>query len=96
MFAVTVTVEINPAHIETFKSAIVQNAQTSLSHEDGCRQFDVCSDPNHPSVVFLYELYTDEAAFKVHMESPHYASFQETIEGMVIDKSVRVFSEVHQ
>jgi len=96
MFAVAVTFKINPTQISAFKTAILQNAQASLSQEAGCRQFDVCMDPARPNDVFLYELYDDERAFKAHMASAHYAAFQTIIEGMVKGKEVNVFSEVHQ
>ncbi len=96
MFAVAVTFKIDPARMAAFKVAMLQNAKTSLADEAGCQQFDVCMDAERPSEVFLYEIYDDEAAFKTHTASAHYASFQATIEGMVIGKDAHLFSEVHQ
>ena len=70
--------------------------KTSLATEPGCQQFDVCMNSERPAEVFLYEIYDDEAAFKAHTASSHYAEFQSTIDGMVTGKDVRFFNEVHQ
>lgn len=43
------------------------NAVTSRLQEEDCHQFDVCTDPDHPFEVFLYEFYTDKAAFDHNM-----------------------------
>lgn len=96
MFALAVTFEIDPAQLSAFKVAMLQNAKTSLAEESGCQQFDVCMDAERPAEVFLYEVYDDEAAFKAHTASSHYAEFQSTIDGMVTGKDVRFFNEVHQ
>ncbi|RLJ58853.1 quinol monooxygenase YgiN [Litoreibacter meonggei] len=96
MFALAVTFEIDPAQLDAFKVAMLENANTSLKDEPGCRQFDVCMDTARPTEVFLYEVYDDEAAFKAHTASAHYAAFQSAIDGMVTGKDVRFFNEVHQ
>ena len=51
---------------------MMEQAANSLAQEDGCHVFDVCTAG---TTVFLYELYTDKAAFDAHMQTPHYASF---------------------
>lgn len=96
MFVVAVTFHADPARFEAFKAAMILNAKTSLAKEDGCKQFDVCTDPVRPAEVFLYEVYDDEAAFNIHTSSAHYAEFQSNIDGMVTGKDVRFFNEVHQ
>ncbi|TDT77415.1 quinol monooxygenase YgiN [Litoreibacter halocynthiae] len=96
MFALAVTFDIVPADLDAFKAAMLINAKASLSTEPGCRQFDVCMDPERPTEIFLYEIYDDEAAFEAHTKTTHYATLQSTTEGMVKDKNVRFFKEVHQ
>ena len=34
--------------------------------------YQVHRDPTDPSVFFMYEQYTDEAAFQAHVASPHF------------------------
>ena len=96
MFAVTVTFDIAPGQMPRFLPRMQMNAATSLREEEGCHQFDVCTDPDRPDQLFLYELYTDQAAFKAHLASDHYKAFDAEVADLVIAKDVRLFSEVRQ
>ena len=62
-FAVVVTFQIEPARYVEFMPLMLSNAQASLTQEPGCLQFDVATDPARPNEVFLYEIYSDRAAF---------------------------------
>lgn len=70
------------------------NARTSLKDEPGCHQFDVCTDPERPNEVFLYELYADRAAFEAHLASAHFADFDSKTSMLIADKDVRTFAKV--
>ena len=72
MLALLVEFRIKPAHIDAFEAAIRANAQASVELEPGCKQFDVCRDPDDPALFFLYELYDDDAAIQAHLQSPHF------------------------
>ncbi len=96
MFAVTVTFTIPLEKMHDFLPLMLANAQSSLQDEPGCHQFDVCTDPDQPGQVFLYELYTDEAAFETHQTMPHYGAFGEAAGSMIEDKVVKTFSQVAQ
>jgi quinol monooxygenase YgiN len=96
MYAVTVTFTIKPGQMESFLRPMRANASESLRQERGCHQFDICLDPSVPDQVFLYELYTDRAAFDVHCTMAHFEAFNATTEDMVAAKSVQCFEEVLQ
>lgn len=90
MYAVVVHLEIDADRAEPFMELMRANADASLRDEPGCLRFDICSDRSRPGDVFLYELYTDAAAFAAHQEMPHYAAFNEAagdmIEGKIVDQ----------
>ncbi|PTX55507.1 quinol monooxygenase YgiN [Litoreibacter ponti] len=94
MYAVVVTFQIAPDAVAAFLPLMMQNARSSRANEPGCQQFDVCTDPERAGEVFLYEIYDDRAAFEAHTASAHYAQFQKDIDGMVLSKDVRFFSQV--
>jgi autoinducer 2-degrading protein len=94
MFTVVVEFHIYPAHVQDFKEAIVQNARQSVDSEDGCHQFDVCCNPTDSSQFFLYELYDDEAAFKIHLQSAHFRAMNATTAPWVLKKFVKTFVRV--
>ena len=74
MYAVCVSFRIQPGRVGHFMALIKDNATKSLEMEDGCRRFDVCTDPNRPDEVFLYELYDSPDAFALHKASDHFAA----------------------
>lgn len=94
MYAVVVTFEIKEGRFGAFMDAVLQNAQTSRADEPGCRRFVVCTDPDHPTEVFLYELYTDRAAFEAHLASEHFVAFNAHVAEMIASKDVRTYAEV--
>ncbi|MEV8467261.1 putative quinol monooxygenase [Fluviibacterium sp. DFM31] len=94
MYAVTVTFTIAAGRMPEFLPQMVANAQTSLNNEQGCQLFDVCTDPDLPDTVFLYELYDDRAAFDAHLHSAHFKAFDAAVAEMIAVKQVRCFAEV--
>ncbi|MEM8592821.1 MAG: putative quinol monooxygenase [Pseudomonadota bacterium] len=94
MFAVVVTLRIAREEMSAFLPAIRLNASKSLANEPGCHRFDVCTDPERQSEVFLYELYENEAAFQAHLATDHFKHFDAQTAEMVLEKDVRTFAEV--
>lgn len=88
-FAVVVDFEIHSDRVDEFRTAMLQQAKNSLELEKGCQQFDVFTDAQLPTTFVLYELYDDEAAFELHLESDHFASFAAHVEPMVINRIIR-------
>ncbi|GKX36152.1 MAG: hypothetical protein MnENMB40S_37700 [Rhizobiaceae bacterium MnEN-MB40S] len=96
MFAVVVTFKIKAGRINQFMPLMLENARASLRNEPGCHQFDVCTDEAQPDSVFLYELYSNLAAFEAHQRMPHYQQFGTDGGPMIEAKDVRTFATVHQ
>ena len=94
MFAVTVTFEVKPGHEAEFLARVKRQAAESLAREPGCHQFDVCRPAARADTVFLYEIYSDEAAFQAHMETAHFKDFNATVATWVLDKRVQTWLRV--
>ncbi|MEM1199334.1 MAG: putative quinol monooxygenase [Pseudomonadota bacterium] len=91
MYVVTVTFTLAEGAAEAFMDLMRAQAKNSLELEPGCHQFDVCIDPNDAGTVFLYELYTDEAAFQFHLASDHFKQFDADVAELVADKKVALY-----
>lgn len=89
MYVVAVLFEIDPAHAIAYRAAILANAAQSLK-EEGCRRFDVCFSEDGRR-CFLYDLYTDRAAFDFHLATPHFAAFDRLSKPMVSSKRVETY-----
>lgn len=92
--ALVVEFRIKALHIDTFSVSIAENARLSRELEPGCRQFDVCRDPEDRSVFFLYELYDDEAAIQAHLQSPHFLQMNAATRDWVEAKRVWRYQRV--
>ncbi|GAB4391985.1 MAG: putative quinol monooxygenase [Kiloniellaceae bacterium] len=91
MHVVTVVFTIRSEHLEDFRAAMARQAETSLRAEPGCRQFDVCYDPAAPTTCFLYEIYQDEKAFRAHLATSHFKTFDATVAPWVASKLVHTY-----
>jgi (4S)-4-hydroxy-5-phosphonooxypentane-2,3-dione isomerase len=89
MLALIVEFQIHTQHIDAFAQAVNENARISRESEPGCRQFDVCRDPDNPSQFFLYELYDDAQAIEAHLRSDHFKHMNHVTAAWVVDKRVR-------
>ena len=72
MYVIIAPIRIKDGVKEQFLEAMLPNAQGSANTEPGCLRFDVIQDAGDPNLIWLYEVYTDEAAFQAHQQSPHY------------------------
>lgn len=87
--------EVRPEAIDAFLEQAVVDAAQSVAREPGCRQFDVAVAEDQPNRVVLYEIYDDQAAFDGHLATPHFATFRDAIEPMVLSRQVRRLTRVH-
>jgi quinol monooxygenase YgiN len=95
-YAVVVTFTIKPDAFDDFMPLMRGNARTSLLEEVGCHLFDVATDPVRQNEVFLYEIYSDRAAFEAHLASAHFKNFDAQVSGMIASKDVRTYAQVDQ
>lgn len=91
MFVVTVDFVVKAAFVEPFRAQMLANARASREREPGCRCFDVAFSEQDPTLVFLYELYDDAAAFAQHQRTEHFKRFDAATADWVERKAARTF-----
>src|SRR5688500_18949358 len=84
MFSLVVQMEVRPERREEFLAGMTANAEASVRDEPGCLRFAVSAVGSDPNRFFLYELYTDAAAFEAHKVSPHFAQWRTVAEQVVV------------
>jgi len=87
MFSLVVQMEVRPGRREEFLAGMTANAEAAVRDEPGCLRFDVSSVEGDENRFFLYELYTDAAAFEAHKASPHFAQWR-TVAAEVVANQV--------
>lgn len=94
MYAVVVTFQIKAGEVDRFLPLMTDNAKASLANEPDCHRFDICTDSSRSDEVFLYELYTDRAAFEAHLVSTHFQVFDAAVTEMIAAKTVYTYDKV--
>jgi quinol monooxygenase YgiN len=63
-----------PGHEEQLAAAIA-TLTAAVRTEPGCQEFRAFRDVANPGVFYLYEIYEDTEAFRVHLATGHVAHF---------------------
>ncbi len=91
MHVVCVTFTLLPEKAQSFMPLMMAQAENSLREETLCHRFDVCVSDDG-TTVFLYELYEDARAFRAHLDTAHFHTFDAAVASMVLDKKIEQYS----
>jgi len=92
-FVLVVNIRIKPDNVDKFMQTLTVNAREARK-EPGCKQFDVLVDPKDKTKVMLYEVYTDEKAFEVHQQTPHFKKYLAEAVPLLASRERQVFTRV--
>ena len=70
MHIVMVQFHVKEESLDAFLEASKDDGRGSVSHEYGCRRFDIIQDSETPTRIAFCEVYDDQAAFEAHPLSP--------------------------
>ncbi|MCU1723233.1 MULTISPECIES: putative quinol monooxygenase [unclassified Pseudomonas] len=88
MYSLLLKTQLQPGSLEQFMDAMSVNAASSVRDEPGCLVFDVVRDRSAPDLVWLYEVYTDEAAFEAHLLTPHFLASRPLVDPLIVRQEV--------
>ncbi len=88
MYSILLKTRLRPDSLEAFMDAMRVNAETSVREEPGCLAFDVLRDRRQADLVWLYEVYVDEAALDAHMQTAHYLASRPLVEPLILEQMV--------
>jgi quinol monooxygenase YgiN len=75
--------EIDPTQIESYKAALKEEIETSIRVEPGVLTLYAVSVKNQPAQIRIFETYADEAAYRAHVETPHFKKYKTRTQEMV-------------
>ena len=90
MSAVVLLVELKIAEGEwdAFTARVRRHRALVLENEPGCRCFDIVVPDGTENEVRLHEVYDDQAAVDLHMETDYMAAFREDTAPMVAHREI--------
>lgn len=78
MYVVVEFLEAKPGEVAAVRAALLMLARQSLEGHH-CHQLDVAADPVEPASFLVYRVYADEAAYRVHTETPEHQAMAMTL-----------------
>ena len=84
MIIVHVSVQVKPDAIDAFTAATLENARNSVK-EPGIARFDVLQREDDPTRFLLIEIYRTEQDPARHKDTPHYATWRDTVAPMMAE-----------
>lgn len=88
MYSILLKTRLKPGSRDTFLQAMHDNAAASVRDEPGCLTFDVLLDRRDDTLVWLYEVYVDEAALDAHMRTAHFLASRPLVEPLIVEQEV--------
>jgi quinol monooxygenase YgiN len=76
-------IEVDPAQLEKYNAALKEQMTTAIRVEPGVLTYYAVADKKAPSHITILEIYADSAAYKLHIETPHFKKYKETVQHMV-------------
>jgi len=80
--------EIDPAFLDAYKTALKEEIETSIRVEPGVLTLYAVSVKDHPNQIRLFEMYASPAAYQAHLQSDHFKKYKQVTATMV--KSLRL------
>jgi len=75
--------QIDPAQLEAYKAALKEHAETAVRVEPGVLTLYAVAEKDNPAHIMVFEIYADTAAYKAHLQSPHFLKYKSTVKDMV-------------
>jgi len=76
-------IQVDPAQLESYNTALKEQMATAVRVEPGVLTYYAVADKKLPSHITILEIYADSAAYRSHIETPHFKKYKETVQHMV-------------
>ena len=76
-------IQVDPSQLEKYNIALKEQMATAIQVEPGVLTYYAVADKKDPSHITILEIYADTAAYKAHIETPHFKKYKETVKNMV-------------
>jgi quinol monooxygenase YgiN len=80
--------DIDPAQVAAYQAAVKEEIEASVRIEPGVLAIYAVAEKDHPNRFRFFEIYADEAAYRKHIDSPHFRKYAETTKSMIVSKKL--------
>jgi quinol monooxygenase YgiN len=76
-------IKVDPLQLEKYNTALKEQMTTAVRVEPGVLTYYAAADKSDPSSITILEIYADTAAYNLHIATPHFKKYKETVKDMV-------------
>ena len=75
--------EIHPDRLELYKNLLKVAIKAAMEREPGVLALYATSVRDSPASIRIFEIYADQQAYELHLQSPHFTKYKELTATMV-------------
>jgi quinol monooxygenase YgiN len=79
---------IDPAQLQAYKDAVTEEIDTSIRIEPGVLAIYAVALKEQPAQLRFFEIYADDAAYRLHIDSPHFKKYVEVTKSMIVSRKL--------
>ena len=76
-------INVDPARLDQYNAALQDQMKTAIRVEPGVLTYYAVADKADPSSITILEIYADSAAYKAHIQTPHFLKYKNGTQKMV-------------
>ena len=69
-------IEVYPQYLEEYKAALAEHAKDAVLLEPGVLALQAVYDKSNPRNVTVFEVYTSEEAYQIHLKTKHFLKYK--------------------
>jgi 4-carboxymuconolactone decarboxylase len=74
---------VDSAYLEDYKRILKEESEASVRLEQGVLTLYAVSEKNNPTHFTILEIYADSAAYRAHLQTPHFIKYKTGTKDMV-------------
>lgn len=74
---------VDPTQLEAYKTFLKEEIEASVRLEPGVLTLYAMAEKDNPAHITILEIYADSAAYKAHIQTPHFLKYKTATKDMV-------------
>jgi quinol monooxygenase YgiN len=74
---------IDPAQLKQYKALLKEGVESAVKKEPGVLTLYAVSEKENPTHFTILEIYADSAAYRTHLQTPHFIKYKTSTKDMV-------------
>jgi len=80
--------EVDNARLAEFQNAAAEHIAVAKRTEPGILAFHVAAEKGQPNRIRVFEMYANDAAYREHLQTPHFQTFVAATQSMIISRKL--------